>query len=181
MKYTGERAVPWNNGTSLEVMHPHIMRYAWATRFAWGEDVTDLGCGTGYGAYIMSMVADSVLGVDANTEAIQYADIRFGAPNLEFKTHNLLMGPPNGKPSLYVAFEVLEHLADPRELLNALDAPLLWSIPINNANRYHVRTYTADEAVKLVGGAIYYQSKLGEIAHHSKVYFEPAYVLGVRE
>ena len=181
MRYTGERAVPWNNNTGIHVMHPHIMRYAWATQFAWGEDVVDLGCGTGYGSFMLSWVADMVLGVDVNREAIQYADMRFAAGNLDFAVHNLLKGPPPEKVSLYVAFEVLEHLAAPRDLVNALDAPLVWSIPVKAPNKWHARTYTIDEAVKLMGGSIYYQSRVGEIAHHTKAYFDPAYVLGMRE
>ena len=180
LSYTGERAVPWNNATGLQVMHPHIMRYAWATQFAWGEDVTDLGCGTGYGAYILSMVADSVLGVDVNSDAVNYADMHFVAPNLEYKRHNLMDGPPEGQASLYVAFEVLEHLADPMLLADDLGAPLVWSIPVNVPNRWHIRTYSAKDIVNMMGGAIYYQSKAGEIAHNSNAYFEPTYVLGVR-
>lgn len=182
MHYTGERAIPWNRSTGLAVMHPHIMRYAWATRWAWGEDVFDLGCGVGYGSYILSMVALSVLGVDADKDAVRYAKRTFDAPNLTFSYHDLLDGPPIGNPSLYVAFEVLEHLEEPRELLADLNKPLLWSIPVNVANKWHKRVYSADEAIKLMGNsAIYYQSLSGDIAHHGAASFKPAYVLGVRE
>lgn len=180
MRYTGERAVPWNNNTGLHVMYPHIMRYAWATQFAWGESVVDLGCGTGYGSFILSMVADSVLGVDASNEAIIYADATFVAPNLEYERHNLLDGSPDAQASLYVAFEVLEHLADPMLLVDDLQAPLVWSIPINVPNRWHVRAYKADDIVAMMGGTIYYQGQGGEIAPEGNIYFEPAYVLGVR-
>lgn len=180
MSYTGERAIPWNRATGLRVMHPHIMRYAWATQFAWAERVVDLGCGVGYGSYIMSMVADSVLGVDVNAEAIAYADMHFIAPNLEYERHNLLDGPPSGGASLYVAFEVLEHLADPRGLIEELDAPLVWSIPINVPSEFHARAYTVDDITKLMGGTIYYQNSVGEISQEKHTYFVPSYVLGVR-
>ncbi len=180
MHYTGERAVPWNRSTGLGVMHPHIMRYAWATRFAWDEAVVDLGCGVGYGSYMLSMVADSVLGIDANAEAIQYADLRFVAPNLEYKQHNLLNGPPEGRPSLYIAFEVLEHLTDPMLLIDDLTAPLVWSIPVNLANRWHIRTYTTNDIINMMGGAIYLQNTEGEIVPEGDAWFDPAYVLGVR-
>jgi trans-aconitate methyltransferase len=179
--YTGERAVPWNKATGPGVMHPHIMRYAWATQFAWAESVVDLGCGVGYGSYILSMVADSVLGVDVNSESIAYADMRFVAPNLDYERHNLLDGPPEGRPSLYVAFEVLEHLADPMLLVDDLDAPLVWSIPINVPNRWHIRTYGIDDIEAMMGGDIYYQSETGQIAKwRANLEDKTGYVLGVR-
>lgn len=182
MRYTGERAIPWNGATGLNVMHPHIMRYAWATRWAWGEDVVDLGCGAGYGAYILSMCALSVFGVDLNPEAIHYAGARFDAPNLTFGRHNLDDGPPEGHPSIYVAFEVLEHLTAPRALIEELDAPLVWSIPVNVPNQWHKKVYSVDAIIKMMGNsAIYYQSNVGDIVHHSRADFDPAYVLGIRE
>lgn len=180
MGYTGERAIPWNKATGPEVMHPHIMRYAWATRFVWGENVHDLGCGAGYGSYILSMVAESVTGYDVDSQTIAWADMHFYAPNLEYAVHNLLDGPPPGVVSQYVAFEVLEHLADPVALLDKLHAPLVWSIPVRVPNRWHKRVYDVQEIIDMMGGSIWYQSKAGDISRPEHAYDEPAYVLGVR-
>lgn len=180
MQYTGERAVPWNKATGLHVMHPHIMRYAWATRWVWGEDVHDLGCGTGYGSYLLSMVADSVTGFDINREALEWADLRFYAPNLEYVHHDLLNGPPPGVVSYYVAFEVLEHLDDPRALIDQLHAPLVWSIPVNCPNQFHRRVYTVDQIIEMMGGSIWFQNQAGDITRPEHAYSEPTYVLGVR-
>jgi len=182
MNYTGERAVPWNSATGVQVMHPHIMRYAWATRFCWGEDVHDLGCGTGYGSHLLSMVADSVLGVDVNQEAIRFADLHFFGPNLDYQVHNLLDGPPDGIVSYYTAFEVLEHLVEPEKLLEQLHAPLVWSIPVKTPNKWHKRVYSVEEIIAMMGdSAIWFQSAAGDIAKPEHAYTEPTYVLGVRK
>ncbi len=65
-------------------------------------------------------------------------------------------------------------------LADDLDAPLVWSIPINVPNRWHIRTYSVDDITKMMGGTIYYQNSVGEISQEKHTYFIPSYVLGVR-
>ena len=159
LRYTGERAIPWNAATGAVVMVPHIMRYAWATQFAWQKRVVDLGCGSGYGSYILSMVAREVVGLDWSINAIFYAKDTFEAQNLKYKVLNLAHGDiPRARGGLYVAFEVLEHLEYPDDLLQSLDAPLVWSIPISNVNQWHKQVLTLDEIESLMGNVTHLQA-----------------------
>lgn len=176
MKYTGERAVPWNKNTGENVMCPHIMRYAWATRWAWQKTIIDLGCGTGYGSYLLSMVAEKVIGVDDDPETIDYARAHFRASNLSFYVHDLTKkNVPYG--DLYVAFELWEHLDVPEILL---PAPLLWSMPIDDDSQFHKRAYSIEEIDSLLGYGEWFQAREGTIAPRRQAWFRPLNVLGLR-
>jgi SAM-dependent methyltransferase len=161
-------------------MIPHIMRYAWATQYAWGKTVTDLGCGTGYGSYLLSMVARNVIGVDIDMSAIHYAIQHFQADNLSFIAQDI-SGSHVPIGQLYTAFEVLEHVDDPGLLVQGLAAPLAWSIPVGVDNRWHKQVYSIDDIVSLMGGATHYQDAEGTIVPREMAWFEPAYVLGVTQ
>ena len=161
MIYTGERAIPWNPATGTHIMHAHVMRYAWALQFAAGKVVCDLGCGCGYGSFMLSWVAREVIGVDCHTETMDYAREHFKASNLSFWQRNITQESPPA--DLYVAFEVLEHLNDPRTVTRQC-LPLVWSMPISDGSRYHVRPYSLPEIARLTGGVGYYQDVGGQIA-----------------
>lgn len=179
MNYTGERAIPWNANTGLFVMHPHLMRYAWATRFCWGKRVVDLACGSGYGAYLLSMVAKSVTAVDINREAIDYARLMFAADNLEYVIGDITRDV-NTSPDVYVCFEALEHLADPGALVNELTAPLVWSIPVEVTNAWHKQVLSVSQIRELMTpSAFWFQSAQGDIAPMGEAWYPPAYVLGI--
>ena len=177
-RYTGERAVPWNRGTGA-ILIPHVARYAWALRFVASQRVVDLGCGTGYGSMILSWMARGGRGGDIDPEAIEFAFMSFRGPNLSFMQADLAHEPPP-PANLYVAFEFLEHLQDPRALLAKLHGPLVWSLPVDDGSKFHARPYSAGEIEAMMGGEIYYQSDEGLIVEKEIAWFEPAYILGVR-
>lgn len=161
-------------------MVPHIMRYAHATQFAWGKQVVDLGCGSGYGSYILSMVAEKVTGLDMSIDTIFYAGDTFEAHNLFFGAANLDNGyiPP---ADLYVAFEVLEHLDNPDWLVQTAK-PMLWSIPISNANQWHKHVYSFQDIEALMGSISWVQDGVGNIKPITNVNRGAAvYALGITE
>src|SRR3990172_11308835 len=116
MYYTGERAIPWDKAVGPRVLSHHVARYSWALPFCWGRTVADLGCGTGYGAFLLSWGAKWVTGVDIDREAVHFAEEWFCAGNLQFICRDVRENKLP-KADLYVAFEFLEHLDDPGELL----------------------------------------------------------------
>lgn len=181
MPYTGERACPWNPATGLDVMTHHILRYAWASRYCWQKAVVDVACGTGYGSYLLSWVARHVTGLDIDRATIEYAASMFTTPNCHFVLQDVTKGIPDGH-DVYVAFECLEHLEDPATVIDALqDKTLVWSIPVNNNSRYHVRPYSTDEISDMMAGSeFFFQSSAGEIIHWNVAWFDPVYVLGVK-
>jgi len=102
----------------------HIARYMLARQFVRpGDRVLDAACGLGYGGAILAggTLADSVLGLDGDPWAIEYAQDHYARrrPRLAFATRDLAtlsdFGP--GSFDAVVSFETLEHLADPDRFL----------------------------------------------------------------
>ncbi len=173
--------MPWDRATGSRVMIPHIMRYAWASQFAWGKTVADLCCGSGYGSFVLSWVARRVTGIDIDVPAIIYAQSKFRADNLIYKMGDVTMPEQRIFADLYVAFECLEHLDEPGELVVSLNRPLVWSIPVKVSSKWHKRVYSVAAIKQLMDGSdFWYQSKEGEIVRADKADFGPAYVLGMR-
>ena len=116
LEFTGERVVPGQ--VDCDLWNEHFARYLFAARLARRKRVLDIGCGTGYGAAELARVAASVTGFDSSPEAIALACSAYPLPNLHF-----LVASANAIPfqdasfRLITCFEVIEHLADWRTLL----------------------------------------------------------------
>lgn len=180
LSYTGERAIPWMPAVGASVMHHHVMRYAWASQFAWQKDIVDLGSGAGYGTYLLSQFAKSAHGIDVDKMAVMYARMHFQAMNLRYMVGDVTETLPPA--DVYFCFEVLEHLDDPAALVNRINGRLVWSMPIDDASRFHKRPYSAPEIDDMMGGQIYYQSSDGMI--YPSMIMMPGdlkYLVGVRD
>ena len=114
-----ERLIPGQDAPGGE-MEQHVARYAWAFRFVEGRHVVDVGCGAGYGSFLLSWVAHEVDAIDRDPQAIEVAKASYRGPR-----YAVADGTGGGLPRADVAtcFEVLEHVDDPaalcRELLTA--------------------------------------------------------------
>lgn len=164
MQYTGERVVPWDYGVGPEVLGAHLARYALAAQVCYGHEVVDLGCGCGYGSLILSFGARFVTGVDDSAEALAFAKQHFRAPNLAWQRCNLVDYVP-ARAGVFVALEVLEHLDEPRTLLERLrsGSVLIWSLPVEDESQFHKRAYTVDDIIALMGVPGYVQDRGGII------------------
>lgn len=178
MKFSGERAIPWNIAQGVDLLNAHVRHYAWALPYVWGKKVVDLGCGTGYGTFMLSWGARQAVGVDIDVEAIQFAAAHFQAPNLTYAAMDITRRGFNGE--IYVAFEVLEHLDDPAALI-AKYRPMLWSMPIDDASRWHKRGYRDDEIDELIGEIGWWQDDAGSIIPREKPCYAPRYALGLTD
>jgi SAM-dependent methyltransferase len=144
----------------------HLFRYVWALSYAYGRDVLDLGCGSGYGTALLAGVGRSVLGVDYDPEAVALCAKTYGGlRNVRFAVMDatrLALG--EGGFGLVTCFEVVEHLP-PAEADLALEraaavlrpgglflistpnrlveVPHLRSAGIEN--RYHINRYSPGE------------------------------------
>lgn len=82
-----------------------------------GTRFLDLGCGTGYGAAVVTAAGGTYDGVDTSPAAIEYAQINYGRRNTRFFVADATEpGPQTLVPRSYdVVFssEVLEHVTDP--------------------------------------------------------------------
>lgn len=158
VEFTGERLVP--GLVDVNLWNEHFSRYEFAALFARDKRVLDAGCGTGYGAAHLARTARSVIGIDISDDAIAYArehypDVRFeGAPADKVPL-------TDASVDLVTAFEVIEHLADWRALLDecrrvlAPDGMALVSTPnrvyyaesrrLSGPNPFHTHEFDFDE------------------------------------
>jgi SAM-dependent methyltransferase len=157
LEFTGERFTP---ECVREIAYEHWHRYAWAAQLASGRRVLDAACGEGYGSFVLSQQADSVIGVDIDPEAVAHASQRYRSDNLRFEQADCTRLPlADESVDLVVSFETLEHLAEQDALLAEFrrvlvpHGVLLLSSPDKKAysddtgydNPFHVRELYRDE------------------------------------
>ncbi len=88
MENTGERHIlqqEFNNEAEFYNHTMHIATYNYALGLVKGKKVLDYGSGSGYGAYILSKEAKSVIGADISQEAVEYSNKEYIQGNLNFK------------------------------------------------------------------------------------------------
>lgn len=157
LDFNGERFVP---GMPIAIELEHRHRYALALSLARGKRVLDVASGEGYGAALLAEVADSVVGVDISTEAIEHAQSTYWLPNLEFLLGDCAQLPvESASMDLVVSFETIEHhdqheamLAEIERVLRP-DGVLIISSPNKKSysdtpgthNRFHVKELYLDE------------------------------------
>jgi SAM-dependent methyltransferase len=149
--FSGERQV----GPTLEHIQPdHLARYQWAASRLSGV-VLDLGSGVGYGTAILAdaPAVVAVHGFEHSRESVDYARQHYARSNADWKVVELDF-PYSFPPSdAATAFEIIEHLAHPDQLLRTLPAQkLLASVPNELVMPYspetapfHQRHYTPNE------------------------------------
>lgn len=110
LEWTGERFIP--GAGSAELAYDHFARYLFAARLAAGKRVLDIGCGEGYGAFLLSRTARYVLGVDSADHAIEHARLRYDLANLKYQAADATQLPARETFDLITCFEVIEHLGE---------------------------------------------------------------------
>ncbi len=91
--------------------HRHF--YLFASQFAEGRKVADVGCGSGYGCQILKEKgAESVHGYDLSKEAIEFAKARYGTFAAFGVQRITEMECPDDTYDLTVSSEVLEHVKE---------------------------------------------------------------------
>ena len=146
-----------------EVEEWHRWRYAEIYPHIVNKTVMDVGCGVGYGAYIMAAVAKLVYAIDDSEEAIDHGRKFFDKDNIyyfpaDFMNYPERMHNKEGYKVTYdviVAFEFIEHVQDTDALFAKFEAyqPEKFIIssphikcPIG-ANKFHHRHYGMDQLI----------------------------------
>lgn len=116
IEFTGERVIPGQ--VDADLWAEHLSRYAFASRWASGARVLDIGCGAGYGTAELAGQARLAIGVDLSPDATAHARAAYPLPNIRFVPASATALPfADASFHLITAFEVIEHLDDWRVLL----------------------------------------------------------------
>src|SRR3990167_10229530 len=101
-------------GRKAEVFVPHLERYVWALPYCQKKRVMDAGAKDGYGANLLSGFASSVTLVDRNERWLFEGKRCYNfLCKTDFVVQNFDKSFPEGQWDVVVAFEVIEHVADP--------------------------------------------------------------------
>jgi SAM-dependent methyltransferase len=120
LEWTGERFLPWEPADGPRIHYEHLHRYDFASRVCLGKSVLDLACGEGYGPFMISQGARSVLAIDIDGKAIAHASSKYVRKNLSF-IHGSILDIPisgNGVFDVITCFEGLEHVTEHDRLLS---------------------------------------------------------------
>jgi 2-polyprenyl-3-methyl-5-hydroxy-6-metoxy-1,4-benzoquinol methylase len=159
----------------------HRWRYSQTLPLIEGKSVLDVGCGTGYGSFIMAEKAGQVLSVDDCAEAIEWAGRHFKKPNIEYRHGNFLEFSAGRKIDVLVAFEFFEHVPEYHKTLakfKEIDPEAIVmtvphvSTPVT-ASKFHHKHFGMDEIISLFSG-IGYKLERGEMkyfAHSLNVFY----------
>jgi len=192
MEFTGERVVPGR--TDIDLMNEHAARYAFAARLVGGERVLDLGCGVGYGAARLASEAWAVVALDNALAPLRHGSGEFHPPEVHYVQGDCRGLPfPDASFDSVVAFEVIEHIAEWRDLLQEAKrvlrpaGQLIVSTPNrlyygesrSEPNPYHVHEFSYEEFQEALNGFFPYTTFFFE-NHAGAITFVPCETRGVR-
>jgi glycosyltransferase involved in cell wall biosynthesis/SAM-dependent methyltransferase len=183
---TGERFLPESMSGEIALEHQH--RYHLAAGLAKGRDVLDVASGEGYGAALLASVASSVIGVDVDADAVEFATEKYAsrATNLRFATGSCSALPlADASVDLVVSFETIEHhdqheamLAEIKRVLRS-NGVLVISSPDRHEysevpgyrNPYHVKELYREEFEALLGRHFRSHQLYGQRMRHASTMF----------
>ena len=136
-----------------------MLRYKRANDLADGKDVLDCPCGVGWGTSLLSD-AKSVMGVDIDDEAVNYAKNHYGNDKMEFLQGSMTkMDIGDRKFDLITCLEGIEHVVkeDAIEALQCFsnclreDGKVYMTAPVfeSGKNVYHLHSYNKDELIEI--------------------------------
>lgn len=171
-----------------------VQRYVWVSEYLGGLRVLDAGCGYGYGAHYLAGIAKYVLGIDADSVAVQFAQVNYCKENLSFQLMDatkIALQPETF--DAVVSFEVIEHLVKPAGYLESISrilksGGLLFMSTPNRLfteqfyvhdrplNKYHVKEYFPNEVEQLLSSyfildGIYGQFKPDDLKPSGKEHY----------
>lgn len=117
------------------------------------ETVVDAACGTGYGTFLLGIVAKKVLGIDKEDTF----EKRWNLTNINYIISDLEKLKEYPKADVYVSLETIEHLKDPLSFLKKVTKASFKKIIISSLNKetvglnpFHLSNVTLSQLRKLM-------------------------------
>jgi 2-polyprenyl-3-methyl-5-hydroxy-6-metoxy-1,4-benzoquinol methylase len=159
----------------------HLSRYLFAAQYIAGKRILDIACGRGYGTALLAEAgATQVVGVDISAQAVAEAK-RVAGPRVAIQQADGIHLPfRNASIDVVVSLETIEHIQQANLFVGELrrvvasDGLLIISTP--NAlytkpiagmphNPYHVREFTPEQLVTVLGHDFSSVALLGQRVH----------------
>jgi O-antigen biosynthesis protein len=163
IEFTGERFIPGQGGA--QIAYEHLHRYLFALPWAQGHNVLDMAAGSGYGTALLARCAGKACGIELDQTAVGAAIRRYAAPHIDFLRGDATLLPfRTGTFGLVTAFEVLEHVPRPEDLVREaarvcgprgvalVSTPnkAIYSDARQYSNPFHVREFYREEFLTLL-------------------------------
>ncbi len=174
MKFTWERIVKKQRRSEIRFAD-HLIRYEFAKQFCEEKSVLDIACGIWYGTDMLAQVANNIVWVDVDADAVKQAQNTYKRDNLSYVVGDWVTIPlADSSVDVVVSFETIEHIKDYTHFLEEIkrvlkkDWVLLMSTPNYLwelvKNEYHVSNFTTNTFLQAVSSVlslkkIYYQGK----------------------
>jgi len=169
LEKTTERLIPETHANREEylIFLRHLFAYESIFDHIRDDDrVLEIGFGEGYGTCLLSDVADSVVGIEVNEQAVTHARRKYGSDNRRYKHYDGARFPfPNNSFDAALSFQVIEHIHEPvnflleaKRVLND-GGPLFLTTPNRTHrlepgqkpwNKFHVTEYYPEEFRELL-------------------------------
>lgn len=167
------------NGQIKDVRGDHVARYRWAAERCSGH-VIDAGCNCGYGSAILADAGLKVTGMDNWPIGLEYAREHWDRPAITWQSADFGGDFCLPNSDAVIAFEVVEHLEDPTQLLKEAritSQRLLASVPNESVWPHearlfpvHQRHYTRADLQTLLTGCGWEEIEwFGQQGPHSPV------------
>ena len=186
LPFTGERFTPEQRGS---IWYEHWHRYCATLPATRGRRVLDAACGEGYGSWLLSSAADSVIGIDHDGGAIEHARARYATrSNLSYLQGSCTALPlADASVDLVVSFETIEHLEEQEAMLREFQRVLapagaliisspnkaVYSQESGYTNEFHVRELNRAELAATLDACFPQQAWYGQrVLAHSVLWLE---------
>jgi len=162
LEWTGERYVSSIGGA---IQHEHYHRYLYSLKYCQNKIVLDVASGEGYGSYLLGQVAASVIGIDIDKSAVDFANRHYLSDRVSYRQGDAASLPIDDQSvDVVVSFETIEHIAQQERFIEDVarvlrhDGILVISSPDRmiysngqvSANPYHLRELDKREFLALL-------------------------------
>lgn len=167
-----------NLKNAFAIRAEHLMRYHFAAKILSQKKpkskvIYDIACGSGYGASILAEEFEQIISMDRSGEYLLKINEKYKKKNITFLQIDLNMinistfldKVPFPKPDAIVSFETLEHVDNPKDLIDSfytllppgglllLSTPNKTMEPLKNGiskDPFHKHLFTKDELIDLL-------------------------------